>query len=147
LKCRELPIDNLDAQVKEQDRRTLPRLSLHLPLQLSLSYTPKRVRASSVNIHHQGALIQADTEFPAGAELSIGLPDGWEEANRSEVDAEIRWKNTVNDGWQYGLKFKKSLDWSLTLNKNTLALRNYVLPSAIIMHSPEMIRQSCILRR
>jgi len=135
-------MNNLDACVQDQDRRILPRLSLHIPLQISLPSAHKKWRAISVNMHHQGALVQTDREFPAGAELSIDLPDGLGGENRSGIEAEICWKEQIHTAWQYGLKFKNSLDWNLALNKDAFAVAADDFPGAVIQHSPEMIQQS-----
>lgn len=130
------------ACIPEQDRRSLSRLALHIPLHLSIPGAVNKCKAASINMHHQGALVETDVEFPFGSELAVDLPGGMGGEERGGVEAHIRWKEQVNTFWQYGLEFKKNLDWNLALNEETLNGAADDFQNSVIQPSEEMIQQS-----
>ena len=126
---------------QERERRALPRFSLQIPLQLTQHGTLKKSVATSVNIHYQGALVQTNTEFLSGAELLIGLPDGWGSELVSGVEAKICWREKALDIWQYGLQFSNNLELDLELNKMTLTDGNNDLPGILARQYPSIAGQ------
>jgi len=106
-----------------KDRRKYPRVSMDLPLEYRVSYTPHPRGGIVKDASETGFLIYSTEDIPLRTKLKIAVlfPKGYELAN-FEVYAEIIWKEVHANGdqrkpgYQYGLRFIQILEedyWKL----------------------------------
>lgn len=124
--------------VEKEERRSVSRFPLFIPLQLSQSGTLKTSTATSVNIHARGAMVSTDIEFNPGDELVITLPDGWGNELVSAIEAKVCWREKTSESWKYGLEFKDNQDLGMELNRMTLADAETDLSSVLAGHAHPM---------